>query len=61
MKGTPTEGNPVGEEKPVLEKQPTLEERYLSIQEAAYHLAEKDGFARCPVSYWLQAEADSIA
>ena len=26
------------------------------MQEAAYYLAEKDGFAKDPVEYWLEAE-----
>jgi len=31
--------------------------QYLQIQEAAYYLAEKDGFTGNPYEYWLQAEA----
>lgn len=31
-------------------------ERKLHIREAAYYLAENDGFAADPASYWLKAE-----
>jgi len=32
------------------------EQRYNMIQEAAYHLAERDGFRGDPTGYWLAAE-----
>lgn len=35
----------------------TPEQRYLMVQEAAYYIAEKDGFAGNPSDYWAQAEA----
>lgn len=40
---------------------PTPEERYLRLQESAYYLAESDGFARDPVEYWIEAEAEEAA
>lgn len=33
------------------------EQHYLMVQEAAYYIAEKDGFAGNPAEYWTQAEA----
>lgn len=33
------------------------EQRYLMVQEAAYYIAEKDGFSGNPAEYWAQAEA----
>lgn len=36
----------------------TPEERYVNLQEEAYRLAEKDGFKKDPVDYWLAAEAE---
>lgn len=36
----------------------TPEERYVRTQELAYHLAERDGFSRNPMHYWLAAEAE---
>lgn len=35
---------------------PSAEERYKMIQEAAYFLAEKNGFAGNPADYWGAAE-----
>lgn len=37
------------------------EERYRRIQEQAYLRAEKDGFRKDPVEYWLEAEAEAGA
>jgi hypothetical protein len=34
----------------------TPEQRFVLIQEAAYYIAEKDGFGGDPCLYWLQAE-----
>lgn len=34
------------------------EERYLYVAEAAYYLAERDGFSADPVEYWLRAECE---
>ena len=34
----------------------TPEERYLKLQAEAYYLAEKDGFKKNAVEYWLAAE-----
>ena len=33
------------------------ERRYAMVQEAAYLLAEKDGFKADPTTYWVAAEA----
>jgi hypothetical protein len=35
---------------------PTPEQRFRMIEEAAYFLAEKDGFRGSPASYWHAAE-----
>lgn len=34
------------------------EERYRYVAEAAYFIAERDGFSADPVDYWLQAECE---
>lgn len=34
------------------------EERYRYVAEAAYYIAERNGFAGDPVDYWLQAETE---
>jgi hypothetical protein len=34
----------------------SADERYLMIQTSAYDLAEKDGFRKDPLDYWLEAE-----
>ena len=39
----------------------TGEERYERMQQAAYLLAEKDGFHKDPVEYWLAAESAADA
>ncbi len=39
-------------------KAPTPEQRYRMIQEAAYYLAEKNGFAGGAMDYWIAAEAE---
>ena len=55
-----TESKPTttaGTNKRPRKKKPTPEERYLKIQEQAYYLAEKDGFKKDSVEYWLAAEA----
>ncbi|MGQ9661617.1 MAG: DUF2934 domain-containing protein [Kiritimatiellia bacterium] len=39
---------------------PSAEERFRQIQEAAYLLAEKDGFRQDPTVYWLAAEAEFL-
>ncbi len=36
----------------------TPEERFRMIQEAAYFLAERDGFRADATAYWLRAEAE---
>lgn len=36
---------------------PSAEERYRMVQEAAYYIAEKNGFAGGDMSYWIEAEA----
>ena len=55
-----TESKPAtttGTNKRPRKKKLTPEERYLKIQANAYYLAEKDGFNRDSVEYWLAAEA----
>ncbi len=37
---------------------PNPEQRYRMIQEAAYYLAEKHGFAGGAMDYWIAAEAE---
>jgi hypothetical protein len=39
-------------------KQATAARRYEKIQKEAYSRAEKDGFRKNPVEYWLAAEAE---
>lgn len=39
-------------------KKLSAEERFSKIQEAAFLIAEKDGFKGHPDSYWLAAEAE---
>ena len=39
-------------------KKATAEDRYIKIQAEAYYLAEKDGFKRDAIEYWLAAEAE---
>ncbi|GAB4114968.1 MAG: hypothetical protein Fur0026_00140 [Sideroxydans sp.] len=36
---------------------PSAEERYRMVQDAAYYLAEKDGFKGGAMDYWIAAEA----
>ena len=36
---------------------PTPEQRYRMVQEAAYYIAEKNGFAGGSMDYWIAAEA----
>lgn len=36
---------------------PSAEDRYRMVQEAAYFIAEKNGFAGGDMSYWIEAEA----
>jgi hypothetical protein len=36
---------------------PTPEQRYRMVQEAAYYIAEKNGFAGGAMDYWIAAEA----
>lgn len=36
---------------------PTPEQRYKMVQEAAYFIAEKNGFASGSLDYWIAAEA----
>lgn len=40
---------------------PSAEERYGMVQNAAYYLAEKDGFQGAAVDYWIQAEQEIAA
>ena len=42
--------------KKTMKKQVTPEQRYKMIEEAAYLLAEKEGFLGDTVSFWLAAE-----
>jgi len=42
-------------------KQLTPEARYLDVQKEAYYLAEKDGFRKNSVEYWVEAEAGTGA
>ncbi len=35
----------------------SAEERYMRMQQTAYFLAERDGFQRDPIEYWLAAES----
>ncbi len=37
---------------------PTGEQRYRMIQDAAYFIAEKNGFAGSSMDYWIAAEAE---
>ncbi len=37
---------------------PTPEQRYRMIQDAAYFIAEKNGFASGAMDYWIAAEAE---
>jgi hypothetical protein len=37
------------------------EQRYRRIEQAAYFLAESDGFQGDPVSYWIEAEKQLAA
>jgi hypothetical protein len=39
-------------------KHTTAERRYQKIQKEAYYRAEKDGFRKNPVEYWLAAEVE---
>jgi hypothetical protein len=39
-------------------KKPAGEKLFRMIQETAYLKAEKDGFAKDPTSYWLNAESE---
>ena len=43
--------------KKTAKKTPTPEERYKKVEAEAYFLAEKDGFKKDPVDYWVAAEA----
>lgn len=36
---------------------PSPEERYRMVQEAAYFMAEKESFAGCSADYWIKAES----
>ena len=56
------ETNPMSPVVPPEETEPTppvisLENQYKMIQEAAYLLAERDGFKKDPNAYWVEAEA----
>ncbi len=42
---------------PVKAFTPTPEQRYKMIQDAAYFMAEKNGFAGGAMDYWIAAEA----
>jgi hypothetical protein len=37
---------------------PTPEQRYRMVQEAAYFIAEKNGFVSGTMDYWIAAEAE---
>jgi hypothetical protein len=37
---------------------PSAEERYRMVQDAAYYLAEKNGFAGGAMGYWVAAEIE---
>ncbi len=37
---------------------PTPEQRYRMVQEAAYYIAEKNGFVAGSMDYWIAAEAE---
>ncbi|HPT49004.1 MAG TPA: DUF2934 domain-containing protein [Accumulibacter sp.] len=37
---------------------PSAEERYGMVQDAAYYLAEKEGFQGAAVDYWIRAERE---
>lgn len=39
----------------------SLEQRYRRIEQAAYFLAESEGFQGDPVSYWIEAEKQLAA
>jgi hypothetical protein len=39
-------------------RKPKVDDRHLRIQEGAYFRAERDGFQRSEVEYWLAAEAE---
>lgn len=41
----------------VIASAPSLEQRHRMIQEAAYYIAEKNGFAGGTMDYWAVAEA----
>lgn len=47
-----------GSSKRSRKKKTTEEKRYIKIQAEAYYLAEKDGFKRDAIEYWLAAEAE---
>ena len=44
---------------PPRKKQAPREQCHHKIREAAYYRAEKDGFRKNPVEYWLAAEAET--
>jgi len=44
--------------KKVAETTAEKKNRYQQIEEAAYLMAEKDGFRQDPVNYWLAAEME---
>lgn len=48
---------PAVEKKTTRKKVVTVEERYRMIQEAAYFIAERNGFGGDDHRYWVEAEA----
>lgn len=70
---TPAARKPVAAKKPAVAKKPTTaakpaatksvsapspEQRYRMVQEAAYFIAEKNGFVAGSLEYWIAAEAE---
>jgi hypothetical protein len=47
--------------RPAKPRSMSPEEHYCMIQEAAYFLAEKDGFKGDPFEYWVKAESEVAA
>lgn len=41
--------------------EPTPEQRYKMVQDAAYFIAEKNGFVSGSMDYWIEAEAEIAA
>jgi hypothetical protein len=43
---------------PTPKAAPTPEQRYRMVQDAAYFIAEKNGFVKGSMDYWIAAEAE---